>query len=96
MQTEGVDLSRKTAEMQATFDDDGENRYFRPLYDSLADHGFPMRPYEEAFADTQELRRNWAPAMEQMIDALDAPRGFWGHVIGHRLAAADFEFFDAE
>ena len=94
MQTEGIDLTAKTDEMQAAFDDNGQNRFFHPLYDSLAQHGFPMRPYEDAFADTQEIRQKWAPAMEQLIDVLDAPRGFWGHAIGHRLAAADFEFTD--
>ncbi len=90
LQTEGMDLAAKTAEMQAAFGDEGQNRFFRPLYDSLSAHGFPMRPYDEAFADTQELRQKWAPAMESMIDVLDAPRGFWGHAIGHRLESPSF------
>lgn len=91
MQTEGIDLEAKTSEMQAAFDDDGENRFLHPLYDSLSEHGFPMRPYDEAFAATQVLREKYAPAMEQMIDILDAPRGFWGHAIGHRLDTATFQ-----
>ncbi len=51
----------------------------------MAAHGFPLVPYEEAFARSRELRNHYVAELEYLIDALYAPRGFWGHVVGHRL-----------
>lgn len=84
MVTDGADLAAKRADLD---DHRAENveLYFRPLYDTLQEHGFPMRPFDEAFAHSQALRMRYEASLEFMIDALDAPRGFWGHAIGHRL-----------
>ena len=90
MQTEGVDLTSKRAELDATFGVDREDVYFRPLYETLEAHGFPMRPYGEANEHARELRENYQAELEYMIDLLDAPRGFWGHEIGHQLDARRF------
>ncbi|MCP3854047.1 MAG: two pore domain potassium channel family protein [Actinomycetia bacterium] len=80
MLTAGADLTEYRAAL--TQDDD---RQFRELYDHMAAHGFPLVPYEEAFARSRELRNHYVAELEYLIDALYAPRGFWGHVVGHRL-----------
>ena len=64
---------------------------FRGLYDQLAANGFAMLPCEEARRVTAELRRKYDARMEYLIDALEAPRGFWGHAIGHRVRHAQAE-----
>lgn len=84
--TEGADLTEKQAEFDATFADDDVER-FRLLYDRLDAAGFPMLGFDEARSRSLTLRRAYAPQLEFMIDALDAPRGFWGHRIGNPLAA---------
>lgn len=61
-----------------------DTELFRDLYDDLAGRGFEMLPYDEAREVTVELRRKYDAALEHLIDALEAPRGFWGHSIGHR------------
>ncbi|MCP5028427.1 MAG: two pore domain potassium channel family protein [Actinomycetia bacterium] len=64
---------------------DSDDGQFRDLYDHLAQHGFPVRAYDEALAHTTELRNNYVAELEYLIDTLEAPRGFWGHVVGHRM-----------
>lgn len=56
---------------------------FDALYARLDEHGFELLPYEEAFAHTRDLRRRYVAQLEYLIDYLQAPRGFWGHTIGH-------------
>lgn len=87
--TEGVDLSARTEEINVGLAD-AEERFVRPLYDTLESHGFPMLPYDEAYAHMSELRMGFTAEMEHLIDALDAPRGFWGHTIGHHLESPLF------
>jgi len=83
--TEGADLSEKQAEAEATLGE-AEDELFRPLYDQLHAAGFPMLSFDEASTRALALRSAYGPQLEFMIDALDEPRGFWGHRIGSPLA----------
>jgi hypothetical protein len=88
--TEGVDLSSYREEMEATYDPDGTgsgSELFRELYDTLEGHGFELIDFDQARADVTALRRLYGPQMEFLIDALVAPRGFWGHKVGHHVAS---------
>jgi len=84
--TQDVDLSDYRATIDATYveQEDG-NGYFRELYDELEAHGFEMIDYTAARTETLELRRLFDAQMEFLIDATLAPRGFWGHKIGHHV-----------
>ena len=62
---------------------------FLELYRQMEQAGFDLVPYPEARARAAELRRMYGPQLEFLIDYLLAPRGFWGHAIGHRLGAQD-------
>ena len=78
--TPGQDLSAYRAVL--------DERYARPdvfeeLYAKLQAHGFELMPLEEARTHTLELRRRYDAQLEFMIEQLVAPRGFWGHEIGH-------------
>ena len=79
--TRHADLSAYRAQIDESYQD---TELFRELYDDLVDRGFEMLPYEAAREVTVELRRKYDAALEHLIDALEAPRGFWGHAIGHR------------
>lgn len=88
--TDGVDLS----EYEAAYDAEVASIVVEPgdpedpLYQihlQLEAAGFELHPYEDVFDRTRELRRTYAPALEYMIDAYLAPRGFWGHAIGMRM-----------
>lgn len=86
--TRYVDLSSYRAQL----DEGYENaELFRDLYDSLVERGFDMLPYDEARIATVELRRKYDARMEYLIDALEAPRGFWGHSIGHRAGQREID-----
>lgn len=58
---------------------------FRQLYAALESHGFVLLPFDEAYAHAMELRRAYDAELEFMVDQLEAPRGFWGHEVGHQL-----------
>ena len=82
---EGVDLT----EYRRRLDDSYESaEAFRSIYDVMEGHGFEMLPFEQAQAHGLELRRTFDAQLEFLIDAFDAPRGFWGHKIGHRMEIA--------
>ena len=84
--TRGVDLGEYQAEsdaLRAEMVVDGG--MFRELYDDLEAAGFDLLPYDDALRVAGDLRSIWGPKMEYLIDALAAPRGFWGHRVGHRL-----------
>lgn len=49
-------------------------------------YGFELLPYDEARQASADLRRRYDAKVEWLIDELVAPRGFWGHAIGHRYA----------
>ncbi|MCP3975853.1 MAG: two pore domain potassium channel family protein [bacterium] len=86
--TEEADLASYRAEIDKGYED---AELFRDLYDGLIHRGFEMLPYEEARAATVELRRKYDARLEYLIDGLDAPRGFWGHAIGHRAGSRESE-----
>lgn len=86
--TGDIDLSDYRAELDATYDDDETGDvFFRALYAELAAQGFEMIDYAAARAETIELRRLFDAQMEFLIDTTLAPRGFWGHRIGHHVSA---------
>ena len=88
--TRDVDLADYRARLDETYaaDDAGEGEHlFRQLYESLEAHGFELVDYRAARAETLQLRRLYDAQMEYLIDAMLAPRGFWGHQIGHRVGA---------
>ena len=76
-----------TSEYRARLDAgyDGDGSQFQSLYDTLESHGFAMLDFDDAKVKTRELRLTYDAQLEYLIDALQAPRGFWGHEIGHRL-----------
>ena len=80
--TEGQDLSQYRQRLDASYEDSDA---FRSIYDVMAAYGFEMGPFEEAQAHGLALRRTFDAQLEFLIDRFDAPRGFWGHKIGHRL-----------
>ena len=82
--TRGVDLSDYRARIDETYGD-ATSPLFKQMYDQLAGAGFDLLPLDEARAITIELRRRYDAQMEWLIDMLLAPRGFWGHVVGHRM-----------
>ena len=84
--TKGADLSSYRAEIEASYGPEAEgdgSQLFRELYETLENHGFELIDYNQARADTIALRRLYGPQLELLIDALLAPRGFWGHRVGH-------------
>jgi len=81
--TEDADLTPYRARLDEVYD--GEEDPVRELYDRMEAHGFAMLPYEVAAARSRALRQTYDAQMEFLIDVYEAPRGFWGHEIGHKL-----------
>ena len=83
--TEGVDLSgyREGSPQFEAFSDEDRDQFLHAIYDDLVAHGFDMRPFEEGLGSLRELRQRYAAGLEYLIDELLAPRGFWGHAVGH-------------
>lgn len=79
--TRDVDLSA----YEASFVNPDRDAQFRAIHQEMVEHGFDVLPFDEAADLALDLRRRYAPALEYLIDALLAPRGFWGHEIGHRI-----------
>ena len=75
---------RATAPQFEDLPDEERALLFRSLYDQLEDHGFELIPYDEALGRVAPIRLRYGAAMEYLIDALIAPRGFWGHAVGHQ------------
>jgi hypothetical protein len=71
--TQGADL----APYLKAADEFDAKPFFDHLYTDLTDHGFQLRPYDEAVTYMRAARRDWAAAMEYLIDDLECPRGFW-------------------
>ena len=86
--TREVDLTDYQAGGSARSDSNTE--YFRLLYDELVEHGFELRPYDEAAAYGARTRASFAPAMEYLIDDLLCPRGFWSIDSTVRSWSADY------
>lgn len=79
--TRDVDLSA----YEASFTNPDRDALFRAVHMEMAEHGFDVLPFDVAADLALDLRRRYAPALEYLIDALLAPRGFWGHEIGHKI-----------
>lgn len=82
MLAQGADLTQYRERLDASY---AQGEAYRTIYDAMVDHGFAMSPFEEAQARGLELRRTFDAQLEYLIDQFDAPRGFWGYKIGHRL-----------
>jgi hypothetical protein len=52
---------------------------FETAWKMLGELGVPLREKASAWADLQELRATYGVELENLIDFLVAPRGFWGH-----------------
>ncbi|MEM7271741.1 MAG: ion channel [Actinomycetota bacterium] len=86
--TAEFDLGDYRARLDKTYasaDEHQGQELFRQLYETLENHGFELIEFAEARAETLELRRLYDAQLEFLIDAMVAPRGFWGHTIGHRV-----------
>ncbi len=53
--------------------------YFNQAYEELEQHGFKLRPRDEALAYSREIRSTYGAALEYLIDDLLCPRGFWSY-----------------
>jgi hypothetical protein len=71
--TAGHDIS---AYEEAFRESQRDRSQFEQLYRRLTDHGFQLRPYDDA-VEYSRIRASYAPAMEFLIDDLLCPRGFW-------------------
>ncbi len=80
--TEGVDLTEYRERIIQQGVEGGDDQ-LRVLYEVLEGHGFPLLAFDEAVPHARELRLTYAAELEYLIDRLHAPRGFWGHQIGH-------------
>lgn len=71
--------SRDLSKYEFNLEDNSEvaEAMFKDLYQRLSDHGFKLRPYDQAVAYAGEQRQYFGPAMEYLIDELVCPRGFW-------------------
>ena len=52
---------------------------FQRVYDATIELGLPVRPFEEAYAREQVLRRDYVPGLLGMNDVLLAPFEFQTH-----------------
>jgi hypothetical protein len=52
---------------------------FEIAWKGLKELGLPLRDKEEAWLRLQDLRRPYGARLQQLIDYLLAPHGFWGH-----------------
>lgn len=84
--TQGHDLTAYEAALSG-----GNEELFRGVYQELEDHGFDLRPYEEARDYAREARATFAPALEYMIDYLLCPRGFWSHASTVKAWSSDHQ-----
>jgi Ion channel len=53
----------------------GDEQRFQVVYQRLAGHGVPMRPYEQAWADVRRLRTVYVPNLLAMADLFLIPLG---------------------
>jgi hypothetical protein len=52
---------------------------FDVAWNGLVEAGLPLRDKATAWADLQVLRAGYGDQLEELIDFLVAPHGFWGH-----------------
>jgi hypothetical protein len=60
---------------------------FEIAWSGLVDLGLPLRDREDAWRRLQALRQPYGPWLQQLIDYLLAPHGFWGHSAEDSVAA---------
>ena len=60
---------------------------FEAAWSGLAELGLPMREKETAWERLTELRATYGIQLQQLIDYLLAPHGFWGHSAEESVAA---------
>jgi hypothetical protein len=65
---------------------------FEIAWEGLSDLNLPLRDKEEAWLRLQDLRRPYGARLQQLIDYLLAPHGFWGH---SAEATLEYEVSDA-
>lgn len=62
---------------------------------AIVEKGLPLRDREDAWERLQDLRGPYGARLQQPIDYLAAPHGFWGHsaeaTIDQELARANGE-----
>ena len=80
--TEGADLSEYRAELDASYADSAQ---YDELRQAMQAHGFDVYDEAEALERNRDLRTKYDAQLEYLIDISLAPRGFWGHAIGHRV-----------
>ena len=68
-------------------------RWWSIAYSGLQAQGFETRSFEDSYQRLNELRREFHPYMEAFIDALLAPRGFWGVTSAEHMAQAEIGAF---
>ena len=88
-----ADLSPYRARLDASYADglavEDDQSAFHQVYLRLEEQGFDLVDYEEARREITTLRRLYDAQLEYLIDEVIAPRGFWGHTIGHRVASME-------
>jgi len=86
--TQGADLSDYRAKLDATYQAEsngGADSMIAELYQAMQERGFELLDFDEARTQNLALRRLYDAKLEYLIDVLLAPRGFWGHKVGHRV-----------
>ncbi len=88
-----ADLSTYRTRLDAGYADDqaveDDHSAYHDLYLRLEQQGFELVDYEQARSEAMALRRLYDAHLEYLIDAVVAPRGFWGHTIGHQVASME-------
>ena len=72
-----VTRGRDVGAYRARVVDGYDSSLFHELYADLSDHGFELRPFDEARDYARAARATYAPELEYLIDDLLCPRGFW-------------------
>jgi hypothetical protein len=60
---------------------------FELAWSGLVGLNLPLRDKEDAWRRLQDLRQPYGPRLQQLIDYLLAPHGFWGHSAEESVAA---------
>jgi hypothetical protein len=69
-------------------------RFWSVGYSIMQGVGGDLRPFEESYELLLELREDFDPWMEALIDELLAPRGFWGVTSADHLTETTFADFE--
>ncbi len=70
---------------------------FDIAWKAMLELGLPLRNKDEAWERLQVLRRSYGSRMQELMDFLVAPRGFWGHsaeeTVAHEVAESTAEAY---